>query len=314
MTARDVARLVCLVAVALALVALSVQGPMPASTAQTPTPPVRTVDPSASTTEPDPATVAQQAEDRVRARLRQVSEHAHVAVSLRDEASGSAFDYGSGSFATASLIKVHLVALMLWRAERGGVELTAAQRNDAEQMLIRSDNDAANRAYAALGGSTEIEDGLKKAFGSARIQVGDQSHWGHSLTKPRAVVALLDEVLDTEHDTPYELMQDAMSRVVAEQRWGVSALADRRSPVQTKVGWVEESDGWVVNSSGRILVDDAPVLISVMTDRNATLEDGIATIEKVARLVGDVVRARRAAQQKELPFSAVPRRSAAQVG
>ena len=140
-------------------------------------------------------------------------------------------------------------------------------------------------------------------------------HWGHSLTKPRAVVALLDKVLDTEHDTPYELMQDAMSRVVPDQRWGVSALADRRSPVQTKVGWVEESDGWVVNSSGRILVDDSPVFISVMTDRNATLEDGIATIEKVARLVGRScgprARVRWLSRRSRRLVSSSPRRNAA---
>ena len=134
------------------------------------------------------------------------------------------------------------------------------------------------------------------------------------MTRPRAVVALLGKVLDTDRDTPYELLQDAMSRVVPEQRWGVRALADRGSKVQAKVGWVQDPDGWVVNSSGRVLVDDEPVLISVMTDRNATLDDGIATIEKVARLVRDVVLARRAAQQKELPFSSSARRSAVQVG
>jgi hypothetical protein len=209
---------------------------------------------------------------------------------------------------------VHLVAVMLWRAEQAGVGLTAAQRRDAEQMLIRSENDPATRTYAALGGAAGIERGLEQAFGSARIQVGEQFRWGHSTTRPRAVVALLDEVLDTDHDTPYELLQNAMSRVVPEQRWGVSALADKGSTVQTKAGWVQDPDGWVVNSSGRVLVDDAPVLISVMTDRNATLDQGIATIEKVARLVGDVVRTRRAAQQKELPFSSAARRNAAHVG
>ena len=311
---RSVAQLVCLVAVVLALVALTVQGPSPAATAPTPTSPTKPADPRPLATEPDPATVARQVEDRARARLRQVSERARFAVSVRDEASGSAFDHGSGRFATASLVKVHLVALMLWRAERGGTGLTAAQRTDAEQMLIRSENDPANRAYAALGGSAGIEQGLEKAVGFSGIQVGEQFRWGHSMTRPRAVVALLDEVLDTDRDTPYELLQDAMSRVVPEQRWGVSALADRGSRVQTKVGWVEDPDGWVVNSSGRVLVDDAPVLISVMTDRNASLEDGIATVEEVARLVGDVVRSRRAAQQKDVPLSSLLRRSAVQVG
>ena len=313
---RGVAQLACLLAVVLALVALMVQGPAPAAIAPTPTPttPAQPLDPRPLATEPDPATVALRVEDRVRAQLRQVSERAHFSVSVRDEASGSTFDHGSGTFATASLVKVHLVALMLWRAEQGGTGLTAAQRTDAEQMLIRSENDPANRAYAALGGSAGIEQGLERAVGFTRIQVGEQFRWGRSMTKPRAVVALLDKVLDTDRDTPYELLQDAMSRVVPEQRWGVSALADRGSRVQTKVGWVEGPGGWVVNSSGRVLVDDSPVLISVMTDRNATLDAGIATIEEVARLVGDVVRSRRAAQQKDVPLSSLLRRNAVQVG
>jgi hypothetical protein len=85
--------------------------------------------------------------------------------------------------------------------------------------------------------------------------------------------------------------------------------------VRLKVGWVKDPGGWVVNSSGRVIVDDEPVLISVMTDRNVSLEDGIATIETVARLVGDVVRARREAeaQQKDLPSSSLLRRSAVHV-
>ena len=312
LSVRDAARLACALAVVVTLVALMVQGPTPATS--TPTAPARTADPGPVPTEPDPATVAQQVEDRTRARLRQVSEDARFAVSVRDEASRSAFDFGSGRFPTASLVKVHLVALMLWRAERAGVELTAAQRSDAEQMLVRSENDPANRAYAALGGPVGIEDGLKQAFGSARIQVGEQFRWGHSMTRPRAVVALLADVLDADQKRTYGLMQNAMSRVVPEQRWGVSALADKGSRVRVKVGWVEDPGGWIVNSSGRVLVDDEPVLISVMTDRNATLDHGIATIEKVARLARDVVLARRAAQQKVLPFSSSERRSAVQVG
>lgn len=312
LSVRDAARLACALAVVLTLVALMVQGPTPATS--TPTAPARTADPGPVPTEPDPTTVAQQVEDRTRARLRQVSEDARFAVSVRDEASRSAFDFGSGRFPTASLVKVHLVALMLWRAEQAGVELTAAQRSDAEQMLVRSENDPANRAYAALGGPVGIEDGLKQAFGSARIQVGEQFRWGHSMTRPRAVVALLADVLDADQKRTYGLMQNAMSRVVPEQRWGVSALADKGSRLRVKVGWVEDPGGWIVNSSGRVLVDDEPVLISVMTDRNATLDDGIATIEKVARLARDVVLARRAAQQKVLPFSSSERRSAVQVG
>ena len=86
-------------------------------------------------------------------------------------------------------------------------------------------------------------------------------------------------------------MQDAMARVTPDLRWGITALADDESLAQVKVGFVEEAEGWVVNSSGRVIVDGGPVVISVMTDRNPTFEDGVATIEEVARLVGEVVRA-----------------------
>ena len=304
--ARDVVRLACLVAIVLAVVGLTVQGPAPGITAPLAPPTPSNAEPT-SPAEHDRATVAaEQAEDRTRARLQQISEDSHFAVSLRDQATGTQFDYGSARFPTASLVKIHFVALMLWRADRTGESLSAAQRSDAEQMLIRSDNDSANRAYTALGGPAGIEDGLEKAFGSSRIEVGEGFRWGHSLTRPRAIVHLLGQVLDTEGDTPFELMHDAMSRVIPEQRWGVTALADKRSTVQVKVGWVQESGGWVVNSSGRVLVDDQPVLISVMTDRNTSLDDGIATIEEVARLVGDVVRTRREAQQSALPLPSSP--------
>jgi hypothetical protein len=110
------------------------------------------------------------------------------------------------------------------------------------------------------------------------------------MTTPREVVDLLDHVLDPDAHQTFGLLQDAMSRVVPEQRWGVSVLGDPGRPVQVKVGWFEEPDGWIVNSSGRVVVDGRPVLISVMTDRNPSFEAGVATIEQVARLAGVVVR------------------------
>lgn len=228
--------------------------------------------------------------ERVGERLDQISERAHVAVSVQDEASGASFDYGTGRFETASLVKIHLVALMSWRAQKTGVPLTAAQRLDAEQMLVRSENDPALRAYFALGGRVDIEQGLKDAYGTSGVRIGDQGYWGHSVTSPRAVVRLLERVLDPDSRSTYALLQDSMSRVIPAQRWGVSVLADRGTTVQTKVGWVQDPDGWIVNSSGRVILDGSPVLISVMTDRNPTLEAGIVTIEEVARLAGDMVK------------------------
>ena len=288
---RDLARIVCLLAFVVASVATMVSDPVPAATrAVTPD---ETDDPRPARAEPTAAALPTDY-DRAVERLDRMSLDARFAVSLRDEESGATFDHGTDRFATASLVKVHLVALMSWRAERSGAGLTAAQRRDAEMMLVSSENEPALRAYYALGGRTGIEQGLREAFGSAGIRIGDQGLWGLSTTTPRAVVRLLARVLDPRAVRTYSVLQDAMSRVVPRQRWGVSVLADRGSRVQIKVGWVQTRDGWIVNSSGRVVVDGSPVVISIMTDRNASLEAGVDTIEQVARLAGEIVRADRA--------------------
>ncbi len=279
-------RLISAIAIVLILLATTVSAPsvlsplLAAELDPVRLPPVAAVEPPA-------------AQARAIRRLDHISERTHVAVSVLDEESGVSFDHGPGRFETASLVKIHLVALMSWRAAKHGAELTAAQSSDARRMLVRSDNKAALRTYYALGGPPGIEHGLALAFGSPGVRVGDLGYWGHSSTTPRDVVKLLDRVLDPGAAPTYALMQHAMARVVPDQRWGISVLADDGSTVQTKVGWVEDPDGWVVNSSGRVIVDGSPVVISVMTDRNPNLEAGIAAIEDVARLAGDVVRARR---------------------
>ena len=292
---RVLARLVCLLALVIVVMAMMMHDPLPAATQEKT--PAEAGDPPPVRAEPTVATptAAPTDHDRAVRRLRQISRNAHVAISLRDEESGATFDHGTDRFATASLVKVHLVALMSKLAERNGTGLTRGERLDAEAMLVSSENEPALRAYFSLGGPAGIERNLAKAFGSAGIRIGDQGLWGHSTTTPRAVVRLLDRVLDRRASRTYSVLQDAMSRVVPRQRWGVSVLADRGSPVQMKVGWVQDPDGWVVNSSGRVVVDGSPVLISVMTDRNPTFETGVDTVEKVARLAGEIVRADRMA-------------------
>ena len=287
-------RLVCLLVLVIVAGAMTMHDPVPAVT--------RAVSSLAEAADPRPARAEptvdpQAAHDRVVEQLNQISRKAHFAVSLRDEESGETFGHGTDRFATASLVKVHLVALMSWQAERGGAGLTVAQRRDAREMLVRSENEAALRAYFALGGRPGIERGLKRAFGATGVLIGDRGFWGHSVTTPRAVVRLLDHVLDRRTGRTYSLLQNAMSRVIPDQRWGVSVLADDGTPVQVKVGWVQDPDGWIVNSSGRVVVDGSPVLISVMSDRNPTREAGVETVEKVARLAGQVVRADRAADR-----------------
>ncbi|MGH3457952.1 hypothetical protein [Aeromicrobium sp.] len=251
--------------------------------------------------------VRRETERQVVHELDELTGPARLAVSVRDQESGGSFDHGTGRFRTASLVKIHLVALMLWRAEKTGAGLTAMQRRNVEGMLISSENDPATRTYTDLGGRSGIEQGLERAFGRPGIRIGEQFRWGRSTTTPHDVVRLLDDVLDPDA-AKFSLMQRAMSRVVPEQRFGISVLADKRTRVRVKVGWFPASTGWIVNSSGRVIVDGSPVLISVMSDRNRSLDEGIARVEEAARLAGVIVRLRRqpAEPPEEPPPSVVP--------
>lgn len=314
-----VARIACLLVAVAPLIAAAVAaptvdlspGPAPSPKVVVATPPV---------VEDDPEEQLEHVVRQVTDRLDDLAGRTHFAVSLVDDKTGATFDHGRGRFRTASLVKVHFSALMLWQADSAGVPITEQQRSDIEQMLVRSENDPALRAYYALGGPPAIERGLARAFGETRIEIGERSFWGSSTTRPRDVVAVLRTVLSTDREASrrYALMHDAMARVIPEQRWGVTAMADRGSRPRVKVGWVDSPTGWVVNSSGRVLVDGSPVFVSVMTDGNPSLEAGIAAIEDVVRPLDRVVRARRELAEAvsrrqahpELCFSARPPTSA----
>lgn len=312
-----VARIVCAIVAISPLIAAAVAAPTVDLSASEP---VQRVVTATVKDEPVVRTHAalRQAERQLHRRLSRIGLRTRFAVSLRDEKSGATFHHGSGRFRTASLVKIHFSALMLWHADRDGVPLRPRQRRDIEQMLVRSANDPASRAFRALGGPAAIQRDLAFVYGITGMQVGPVS-WGLSTTRPRDVVDLLGTVLspDARQARRYALLQDAMGRVVPEQRFGVPSLSDPGSRPQVKVGWVPTRTGWVVNSSGRAIVDGSPVLISVMTDNNPTFESGVATIEEVVRSLRPLVEAQRAqadavsraAAQPQMCLSAEPSRS-----
>jgi hypothetical protein len=55
--------------------------------------------------------------------------------------------------------------------------------------------------------------------------------------------------------------------------------------VHVKNGWLPDGTGWHVNSIGAFTGDDRNYLIAVLTDENASEQEGIDTIEAVARVV-----------------------------
>ena len=64
-----------------------------------------------------------------------LAHRAHVGVAVLDRVTGVSVTYNSGvRFATASVVKVDILATVLWRAQRAGREPTAGQRREQRNI------------------------------------------------------------------------------------------------------------------------------------------------------------------------------------
>ncbi|WP_434588117.1 serine hydrolase [Streptomyces sp. A5-4] len=194
---------------------------------------------------------------------------------------------GDGRFASASIVKVGILAALLLQAQDTGRRLGAREEAYADAMIRRSDNDAATALWASVGGAA----GLDTALGRLGLtETRADRAWGRTQTTARDQLALLRAVFGPV-DTPAGsvLSEDArtrigrlMERVVPAQAWGVSAAG---SGAAVKNGWMpRDPEGlWAVNSIGRVSVDGRTLLVAVLSDGHATREAGVALVERVAR-------------------------------
>jgi beta-lactamase class A len=188
---------------------------------------------------------------------------------------------------SASVVKVTILAALLWDAQKTHRPLSAHQAELSTAMITESDNDATSELWAELG-PAKIK-GFLKAAGMTRTTPGAKGSWG--LTQITAqdeqrlltLVTARNTVLD---DTSRGMILDRMRKVVPDQRWGVPAGAPADATVQLKNGWLERSaHGWRVHSVGAFSGKGHDYLITVLTQDNKTMDDGISTIQAVSEAV-----------------------------
>jgi hypothetical protein len=75
-----------------------------------------------------------------------------------------------------------------------------------------------------------------------------------------------------------------MGSIAEDQDWGVSAACSRGSRWALKNGWLRRNtnDLWVINSVGQVTVHGRRYLVSVLSDGNASMRNGIALVERAA--------------------------------
>ncbi|KAB2379496.1 hypothetical protein F9B16_20250 [Actinomadura montaniterrae] len=216
---------------------------------------------------------------------------ARVSVSVSDLTDGTSYTYGaSRRFVTASIVKVDILAALLLQAQDRGRALTASEKSLATRMIENSDNAAANALWSAIGGAA----GLAKADRRLGLKetTATSVSWGLTSTSARDQVRLLNALVSgggplSKRSRRYIL--GLMSQVDTTQDWGVSAGAAAGDAVALKNGWLPRStDGglWVINSIGRIK-GDHDYSIAVLSDRNPSMDAGVALVETVTEAVLD---------------------------
>jgi beta-lactamase class A len=213
----------------------------------------------------------------------------HAGIAVHDRVTGVMVGYNDVlRFRTASVVKMDILATLLWQAQRARRQLTASQRHLASEMIIRSDNEAATALWNAIGGASGLAQ-ANRAFGLTQTTPNRAGNWGSTTTTAADQVRLLAVLTNPEGplsaaSRAYEL--GLLGRVESGQRWGVPRAAGTgATAVYVKNGWLPSTADrgrWIVNSVGRIVEPGHDWLVAVLSDHHPTQGTGIAIVEHLA--------------------------------
>jgi hypothetical protein len=222
----------------------------------------------------------------------------NITMALYDANTGETSLYRPGvTQTTASIIKVGILAALLYQAQQKGQPLTDPTAQLASAMIENSDDNAASDLWQGDGGAKGVA-AFDTLAGLTDTAPGAKGFWGLSTTTAEDQVTMMKTVA-----YPNDLLNAAsrtyalglMAQVEADQSWGLSAGVPAGVTVDLKNGWDPlDGDGdsnaangtnWQVNSIGWIDGDGRNYVAAILTVGNDTEGYGIDTIQGVAPLI-----------------------------
>ncbi|MFF2526140.1 serine hydrolase [Streptomyces liangshanensis] len=230
-----------------------------------------------------------------------------TAIAVYDRTTNTRCDLrATQKFDSASVVKVTVLATLLWDAKKTNRLLTKKEVDLTTAMITKSDNAATSTLWKQLG-LTKIK-GFLKAAGMTQTTPGADGYWGLTQITARDEQQLLTLITAKNavlSDNSRSYILGKMNKVVASQRWGVPAGAPATATVQLKNGWLSRSThGWRVHSIGAFTGKGHNYMITVLTHDNKTMNDGVNTIQAVAKAVHKDLNP--AATTAKTAFHAVP--------
>ncbi|MFH8799411.1 serine hydrolase [Streptomyces sp. NPDC017936] len=211
-----------------------------------------------------------------------------VAVGLHDRATGTTCTLRpTTAYDSASVVKVTVLAALLWDAQKHGRVLTSREKSLATAMITKSDNASTSTLWKQLG-PTRIK-GFLAAAAMTRTEPGANGHWGLTritVTDEQKLLRLLTARNAVLADGSRSYVLTLMGRVVAAQRWGTPYGRPAGVSWHVKNGWLPRAtNAWRVHSVGTFKGGGHDYHLTVLTHGNATMDYGIATVQGVARVV-----------------------------
>ncbi|MGW0314192.1 serine hydrolase [Streptomyces flavidovirens] len=211
-----------------------------------------------------------------------------TAISLYDRTTNTTCTLrATQKYDSASVVKVTVLAALLWDAKKTNRYLTARETKLATDMITKSDNNATSTLWRQLG-MTKIKGFLAAAKMTDTVP-GTGGYWGLTQITARdeqKLLALLTAKNTVLSDNSRAYTLGLMGKVIASQRWGTPAGAPSSAKIQVKNGWLPRSThGWRVHSIGAFTGRGHDYGITVLTHDNPTMNDGVNTIQAVSRAI-----------------------------
>jgi beta-lactamase class A len=210
-----------------------------------------------------------------------------LAVGVADPATGAAATYhGSLRFATASIVKADILAVLLLQHQQLGTWLSPSQQQLAAAMIDDSDNGAATTLWDAAEGGPGLLAG-NAVLGLRATLPAIYGDWGLTTTTAADQLRLLADLVSprsplsaTARSYELTLMRD----VEPAQAWGVTAAATAMTRPAVKNGWlpIGPEGTWVINSIGVISHAGHTLLIAVLSAGQPSESAGISQVQAAA--------------------------------
>jgi beta-lactamase class A len=211
-----------------------------------------------------------------------------IAVGLYDRSTNTTCSLRSTSaYDSASVVKVTVLATLLWDAKKHNRYLTSTEVSLATAMITQSDNSATSTLWKQLG-LTKIK-GFLTAAGMTQTKPGANGYWGLTqitVQDEQKLLKLITAKNSVLSDNSRAYILKLMGKVISSQRWGTPAGAPSGVAVHVKNGWLPRAThGWRVHSVGTFNGDGHDYMITVLTQDNSTMSYGVTTIQNVAKVI-----------------------------